>query len=97
MFSNRTAGKREAGANPARSRHCKQGADGHDVTGKPGRRPDAWICKPGNLPDVGTGKRAEVQTRRRQVFRITSNWSYRILVCPFTPSVKFFQKRRKRK
>ena len=51
---NRETGKREAGESPARSRHCKQGARPlcHWETGKAA---DALICKPGNLPVVGTG------------------------------------------
>ena len=50
----RISGKREAGGKPARSRHCKQGARPlcHWETGKAA---DALICKPGNLPVVGTG------------------------------------------
>ena len=50
----RGAENREAGESPARSRHCKQGARPlcHWETGKAA---DALICKPGNLPVVGTG------------------------------------------
>ena len=50
----RETGKREAGESPARSRHCKQGARPlcHWKTGKAA---EALICKPGNLPVVGTG------------------------------------------
>ncbi len=33
----RISGKREAGENPARSRHCKQGAPDHVLAGKAGQ------------------------------------------------------------
>ena len=56
--------KREAGANPARSRHCdkgvyRQGAAA-PVTGTyvPGRRRWMLSFQPGNLPAVGTGAQA---------------------------------------
>lgn len=56
--------KREAGANPARSRHCdkgvyRQGAAA-SVTGThvPGRRRWMLSFQPGNLPAVGTGAQA---------------------------------------
>ena len=48
--------KRETGENPVRSRHCKQGAHGIDVTDESlGRQPWTVICEPGNLPSAGTG------------------------------------------
>ncbi len=49
-------GKRETGASPVRSRHCKRRADGHDATKvirEGGRR--AKKLKSGNLPVSGTG------------------------------------------
>ena len=56
--------KREAGANPTRSRHCdkgvyRQGAAA-PVTGThvPGRRRWMLSFQPGNLPAVGTGAQA---------------------------------------
>ena len=64
--------KREAGANPARSRHCdkgvyRQGAAA-PVTGTyvPGRRRWMLSFQPGNLPAVGTGA----------LLQITRNWLY---------------------
>ncbi len=71
-----TAGKREAGERPARSRHCKHGAlDLVHAKGHAGH----WFletgkvilsvlsCKPGNLPAVGTG-----------AFQTTRTWSCRM-------------------
>jgi hypothetical protein len=53
-------GKREAGANPARSRHCdkgacRQGAFAPVTEHCLGRRRQALSFQPGNLPAVGTG------------------------------------------
>ena len=98
-----TEGKREAGANPARSRHCIRGAEAtkfffsHWETGKavlyvesskPGRRYSAMILKPGNLPSECTGIGS----------RITRYWSYDfpapfdapVLSCPFPLEEGFF-------
>lgn len=65
--------KRETGESPVRTRHCKQGEDNHvrrTVTDAKncnqhalGRRLELMICKPGNLPFIGTGME----------FQITSN------------------------
>ena len=54
--------KREAGANPARSRHCdkgacRQGAFAPVTEHCLGRRRQALSFQPGNLPAVGTGAR----------------------------------------
>ena len=56
-------GKREAGANPARSRHCDKGARVRVLCTSHWsfalrRRRRAAIFQPGNLPAVGTGAKA---------------------------------------
>ncbi len=63
--------KREAGANPARSRHCdkgacRQGAFAPVTEHCLGRRRQALSFQPGNLPAVGTGA----------LLQITRNWLY---------------------
>ena len=63
MLRTAKKGKREAGASPARSRHCDKGVrvrvlcTGH-WSFAPGRRRRAVIFQPGNLPAVGTGAHA---------------------------------------
>ena len=64
-------GKREAGADPARSRHCdkgacRQGAFAPVTEHCLGRRRQALSFQPGNLPAVGTGA----------LLQITRNWLY---------------------
>ena len=75
-----TAGNRETGGNPVRSRHCKKGAHGlcqgqSLIQLELGRQPWVLIYESGNLPVVGTGI----------IFQITSNWLYRFTV--FRPRI----------
>ena len=79
-------GKREAGANPARSRHCdkgacRQGAFAPVTEHCLGRRRRALSFQPGNLPAVGTG--ALLQITRNWLY-LKSSWKIRgLFVLPF--------------
>ena len=86
--------KREAGANPARSRHCdkgvyRQGAAA-PVTGTyvPGRRRWVLSFQPGNLPAVGTGapssgSRGIGRTKKPESFKGSFCCAFRAAERPF--------------